>query len=134
MMEFSSWLARKPAGKKPRKPLKRTPLKRSTKPLTRTQVRRVSKKQRAALKDYFAVRASYLARNAACEAGPVILKAKLPASYAVPRCEVWASQVHHLAGRGKNLCNEETFCAVCDPCHKFIHAHAQKSREPGLLI
>lgn len=134
MKDFKEWLNRRPAGKKSRRPLKRTPLKRSKKPLTRTQVRRVGKKHAKALREYFKVRAEYLAEHAACEAGPVILMAKLPDFYHVPRCGVWATQVHHIAKRGPNLCNKETFCACCDSCHKFIHQHAQWAREHGLLI
>ena len=122
LADFKDWLARKPAGPKPRKPL------------TRTQVRRVSKKHARELRDYKKARAEYLAQHAACEAGPVILKARLPASYQVPRCGVWANQVHHIARRGPNLCNKETFCACCPDCHRWIETHATKSRELGLLI
>lgn len=119
---LKDWLNRKPAGPKPRKRLKQTPL------------RRVSSKHGKKLREYFRVRADYLAKQAACEAGLVILKAKLPEFYHVPRCEVWAKEVHHIAGRGSNLCNTDTFCAICPECHRWVHAHGQKAREIGLLV
>ncbi len=134
MRSFEDWLERKPAGPKPRKPLKRTALKRSTKRLNRTQVRRVSKKHARELREYQKVRVEYLAEHAACEAGPIILAARLPVAYQVPRCGVWSNQVHHTARRGPNLLNKDTFCACCPDCHRWIETHAQKSRELGLLV
>lgn len=116
-------------------PIKRyTPLKRSTKPLKRTRLRRVSKKHAAELRVYYDKRQAYLTKNEWCEAGPVILKAKLPPSYGVPYCTIRATQLHHVARRGPNLNNEETFCGCCAECHAWVHAHAQKARELGLLL
>lgn len=110
------------------------PLKRSAKPLRRTPLKRVSDKHGKKLREYFRVRLDYLAKHAACEAGPVILRAKLPEYYSVPRCAVWATEIHHIAGRGKNLVNTDTFCATCPDCHRWVHVHGQKARQLGLLV
>lgn len=113
---------------------RRKPLKRSTKPLRRTPLRRVSKRHGKALREYFKVRAEYLAEHPECEAGPLIAKAPLPDFYIRPTCMGRSNQVHHMARRGPNLCKKETFCACCADCHRWIETHAQKSRELGLLM
>lgn len=116
------------------KPLRRRkPLRRSGKPLRRTRLRRVSVKREADLREYFRVRRAYLDANPWCEAGTVITRAKLPTCYSVPRCEAKAAEVHHTRGRGPHLCDVATFCAVCRTCHRWIHEHAQKARDLGLL-
>ena len=125
---LETWLNRRDKPKKVRKPLRRTRLLRGS-----TPVKRVSKRHAKELRTYFKLRREYLDKNAACEAGPVILNAKLPEFYHVPRCEVWAVEVHHTKRRGPNLNNVESFCGACSVCHQWIHAHAQKSRELGLL-
>lgn len=116
-------------------PLRRyAPLKRSMVPLKRTRLRRVSVKHRKELRTYYDKRQAYLSKNEWCEAGPVILKAKLPPSYSVPCCMIKATQIHHCAKRGPNLNNEETWCGSCPACHEWIHSHAQKARQLGLLL
>lgn len=110
------------------------PLKRGSKPLRRTRLKPVSDRHSKKLREYFRIRAEYLAQHPACEAGPVILRAKLPHYYSVPTCTVWPKEIHHTAGRGKNLCNTDTFCAICPDCHRWLHAHGQKARELGLLV
>ena len=54
-----------------------------------------------------------------------------------PNCEVcgnFAMDIHHKAKRGKNLCNMETFMAVCRTCHTKIHDNPSWARELGYLI
>ncbi len=121
MSDFEDWLNRKPAGPKPRKPLKRT------------RVNKVSARHRNALKEYYDRRRGYLEAHPICEAGPVIARAKLPAAYRVPVCGVKAVQVHHTRGRGPYLNDEATFCGICPACHVFVHAHGQWARAVGLL-
>ena len=128
MKTFTDWLARGDKPKKIRQPLKRSRLKRGSKP-----VKRVSAKRAKELREYFKLRRAYLDKNAACEAGPVILNAKLPDFYHVPRCEVWATEIHHTKRRGPNLNNVESFCGCCHTCHRWIETHAQKARALGLL-
>lgn len=94
----------------------------------------ISKKRKGGLREYFKVRASYLADHPTCEAGPILMAAEMPAYYQRPKCDYASREIHHTQGRGPNLCNVETFCAICAPCHRFLHAHGQKARELGLLL
>ncbi|HQU96568.1 MAG TPA: hypothetical protein PLO39_10505 [Saprospiraceae bacterium] len=36
-------------------------------------------------------------------------------------CTVKSTALHHTQGRTKNLRNQETWKALCDHCHRFIH-------------
>lgn len=99
----------------------------------RTRPRRVSTRLAAELRVYYNLRQVYLTENPWCEAGTVITRARLPASYAVPACAARAAEVHHLRGRGPHLNDVSTFCACCHACHVWIHDHGQKARELGLL-
>lgn len=49
-------------------------------------------------------------------------------------CNKPSNDLHHKARRGKNLCNVETFMAVCRTCHNWIEDNPTKSRELGYLI
>lgn len=54
-----------------------------------------------------------------------------------PNCEVcgnFASDIHHKAKRGKNLCNMETFMSVCRMCHNRIHDNPAWARQNNYLI
>jgi hypothetical protein len=113
---FKQWLARRPSGRKPRKRLPQS-----------------SPKRAKALRLYRVIRKDYLAANPWCEAGAVIMVAKLPASYHVPRCSIRATEIHHLSRRGPNLNNTDTFCGCCHECHRWIETHAQEARRLGLL-
>ena len=101
---------------------RRKPLKRSTKPLSRTaRLRRVSKKRGKALRVYARLRAAFL-----WDGGWVKV------------CEVWncpslATEVHHKAGRGKNLNNVATWMAVCRPHHEKIHRNPSWARAHNYL-
>lgn len=45
-----------------------------------------------------------------------------------------ATQIHHMNGReGDRLNDVVYFLAVCDGCHKWIHANPKESREKGWL-
>lgn len=98
--------------------MKRTPLKRSTKPLKRTLLAPVSKKRKKILTDYTALRKEYLSIMQQCE-----------------RCGVRKSRdIHHTEGRGSNTNRIETWRAVCRPCHDWIHANPSQAREEGWLV
>jgi hypothetical protein len=135
MKSFHEWLDRTPSGPKKRRQLKRHNRisREDVVRIKRTRIRAVSKKHAKGLREYFKVRAEYMAEHRACEAGPVILGAKLPPEYRLPKCTGFSVEVHHVAGRGPNLSNTDTFCATCKDCHVFIHAHGQWARSVGLL-
>ena len=82
-----------------------------------TPLRRMSKKREAEYKEYLRLRRFFMAENRICQV-----------------CFARGSKdVHHKAGRGRNLNNVETWCAVCRPCHNWIHNHPKQARELGLL-
>jgi hypothetical protein len=47
---------------------------------------------------------------------------------------MYATDIHHKKGRGKNLCKKESFMAVCRKCHTFIHDNPAWARENNYLI
>ena len=93
--------------------IRRTPLKRSTK-----AIRRVSKKRGKALREYARLRAKFLFEHPTCQVGC---------------CEVPSRDVHHKAGRGKNLNNVATWMAVCLPHHEKIHRNPSWARAHNYL-
>ena len=90
--------------------------------MKRSPLRRVSKKQRERLKQYAIVRKEYLTANPTCEV-----------------CKVRrATDIHHMGDgvgpkRGGNLCNVDSFLAVCRPCHCEIEMNKTWAREQGYL-
>lgn len=113
LADFKDWLARKPAGPKPRKPLKRT------------RVRPVSKRRRKDGAEYSAKREAFLREQFYCEACMPLQQRVLPNR---------SCDVHHKAGRtGTNYLDESTWAAVCRPCHEYLHAHPSEARKLGLL-
>lgn len=101
--------------------MRKKPLKRKT-PLKRTPIRRVSKKLSRELKRYYVLRDKFLRENPACTA--VI----------DPNCMRISNEVHHKARRGKNLNKVETWMAICGTCHLWIEIHANESRKRGWLL
>ena len=93
------------------------PLKRSGILQRRTRLRPQSPKRTILQREYIAIRASYLFRHPHCEACG-------KAGYL---------DLHHKAGRGKNLCDESTFMAVCRRCHDAIHTRPSEARKMGWL-
>ena len=108
------------AGKALRKAwlLRKTPLKRSTKPLRRTSLRRVSKKRRKQMHAYSLLRSAFLEAHPVCQV-----------------CDMARSvDVHHKAKRGKNYLNVDTWLAVCRQHHEAIHANPHWARSFGYLV
>lgn len=97
--------------------MKRSRLKRSTKPLRRTRLRRVSKRQASRLTEYYKVRKDFLATHELCEMG----------------CGRASCDVHHRLGRGQYLCDVRFFLALCRPCHEKAHRFPAWARENGYL-
>ena len=94
--------------------MKRTPLKR------KTPLRRVSKKQGKALKEYSKLRADFLSKHVVCE-----------------RCQGRnATDIHHKHSRGTGgeLNSVDNFVALCRLCHTEIHANPRQARKDGFLL
>jgi hypothetical protein len=109
-----------------RSPLKRkTPLRRSQKPLARkplkqkSSLKKMSEKREKEIKEYGVLRKIFLSQNPSCQ---------------VESCDHTATDVHHVKGRGKYYLDVSTFMAVCRPCHDKIHFESPKwAREKGYL-
>ena len=97
-----------------------SPLKRSQTPLKRTPLRKVSRKQGAKLRLYYAKRKAFLETHVMCEVGRVC-------------CTGRATDLHHAKGRGPYLNDETTFIACCRNCHTWTHANPAIARYLGFL-
>lgn len=127
---------------------RRTPLKRSTTPLKRTPLRRVSKKRRKEMDEYSHKRRIFLERNRACQVALDELGgAKQYDVYAMQRgvCfvefngtshQIPASEdIHHTLGRtGTNYLDENTWLAVSRANHERIHQNPSWARAHGYLV
>lgn len=124
MKTLSEWLQRKPAGPKPRKPLKRTTKPRPTSPKRQRESREYSKKRKA-----------FLASKRFCEGKRFVgVCSENFVGQAIHSCFNRPQDVHHKAGRlGGNFLNESTWLPVCRTCHDWIHAHPKEARALGLL-
>jgi hypothetical protein len=98
---------------------RRTPLKRSTKPLRRSRLRPVSKKHAVRLRDYTKVRREYMEAHPICE---------------VQGCTQPSTECHHKAGRGSKTADRRYFMATCNPHHRLIHRMPSWARENGYLL
>lgn len=103
---------------KPRKPLKRTPLKRSQKPIKRAPVKRKTQTNGKLVKS----RKEVSARSGGqCEARLDI-------------CTGQAQAVHHVLRRSQGGGHEpENLLHLCNACHGWVHANPAKAVEKGLL-
>ena len=54
--------------------------------------------------------------------------------YACEVCGMYATDIHHKKGRGKNLCKKESFMVACRRCHLTIHANVKWATENGYII
>lgn len=99
---------------------RRTPLRRSTKPLQRTPIRKVSKKHAKELRSYSKLRKTFLEEHTTCEVAQV-------------GCTGQATEVHHVVHRGKYLNSVSTWLASCPSCHRWLHDHPSQARTLNLL-
>jgi uncharacterized Zn finger protein (UPF0148 family) len=97
---------KKPKEAKPKKPIKK-----------------ISDKHKQALSIYSKLARKYKTDNPECQA-------KLNG------CTFATEDVHHMAKRGKNLNNVETWLAVCRSCHEIIENQlsSEDAREKGLRL
>lgn len=85
-------------------------------------MRKVSKKQSANLRQYKKVRESYLESNTNCEA-------KLNG------CTYESTEIHHKKGRiGSLLQNDSYFLAVYRNCHHYIELNTIEAKEKGFSL
>ena len=80
-----------------------------------------SKKRAIQNKEYLRLRKEFLGAHPYCE------------TWRGTECCLRSTDIHHVHGRGKNLCNVKTWLAVCRPCHNWIHARGKEARALGLL-
>jgi hypothetical protein len=95
-----------------------TPLRRSSKLLKRSSLRKVSKKHAKELRTYSKLRKAFLEEHTTCQ---------------YPGCSSRAEDLHHKAKRGKFLNDTTQFMAVCRYHHDFIHQNPAISRYNGYL-
>jgi hypothetical protein len=77
-------------------------------------INKVSEKQKIKNKEYSLLRIKHLLEYPNCQIN-------------LPGCTTFATDIHHVEGRGINTTNAETFKSSCRFCHTKIHA--QLSRE-----
>lgn len=128
MKTLAEWLQRKPAGPKPKKPLKRT-----------TKPRPMSPKRQRESRVYTQKRKAFLAAHPKCMAWPRILEhvASKPGGLAtLPYMADFSStEIHHMKKpKCKYLNDESTWLAVCRWSHEWIENNKSIARQLGLLI
>jgi len=102
--------------------MKRSYIKRSTKPLKRTPMKKVSTRQAKRLRTYRQLRRLYLDQHPFCEV-----------------CKTaHATDIHHKGDgegpkRGSNTNKVEHWMAVCRPCHDRIENNKSWARSQGYL-
>jgi len=130
---------------KPRKPIgRRTPLKRSQKPLKRTRLKKVSSKRSREMKVYSEKRKQFLASHKFCQL--TIKSLGLNEDDVIAEGgfykDVWgrtvrcpaATEVHHGAGRtGGNYLDETTWFAASADMHRKVHLEPSWARANGFL-
>ena len=102
--------------KVPTKPLNKTPLKPSKKP-----IRHKSSKMTALDTVYSKLRVNYLEQYPLCCAS-------------LPNCTKKSTDIHHKKGRGKYHNDPTTWLSVCRTCHDWIETHPTEAIELGLSI
>jgi hypothetical protein len=96
------------------KPLKRTPLKRST-----TPIRKRSKKRASQENVYSRLRKEFLLSSHTCQAK-------------LPNCTHTSTDVHHMRGRVGDLLTDTThWLSVCRSCHNWIELNPKEAKKLG---
>lgn len=93
-------------------------------PARKAGLKSVSSKRAKENRIYTERRKAFLIANPTCDAHHALV--------ALDSCAP-ATEVHHMAGRGKNFLNEDTWLPVCQGCHLTIHAHPNTARELGFI-
>ena len=113
------WSKGKPLSNlKPKKPLKRTPLKRSQKPIKRKPIKRRVKTDGALVKS----------RKLVAERCQGVCEARLEV------CTGQAEAVHHVLRRSQGGGHDPSnLLALCTACHQYVHANPAEAVSKGLL-
>lgn len=133
--------ARWGGGLKRRTPLKRVPFKRKKplwarskhpkawcpqereKPKPKAALRRESDTRAREKRRYYKLQAEFLETHVVC--GICLARGEEK-----PRM---ATEVHHLRGRGRLLCDTRFFVSSCFECREWPHKHPSQARELGIL-
>lgn len=121
MNEFERWLTRRPAGRKPRKPIART-----------SRPRPIGAKAKREAPEYARVVLAHLTEFPRCQIGP-----RVTAAGFTVRCLGVATHVHHTRGRGRYKCDRSTFLSSCSgECHpQWVHVtNVAEAIDLGLLL
>jgi hypothetical protein len=92
-------------------------LKRRSRLTSKKPMNKVSAKHSKELKQYSQARREHFALNPYC---------------AICGCD--ATDIHHMARRGKNLCNKDTFISLCRRCHTQCHDNPAWAKENGYTL
>jgi hypothetical protein len=84
----------------------------SKKPMNKVSVRHANE-----LKQYSQARKEHFALNPYCAI-----------------CGLDATDIHHMAKRGINLCNKDTFLSLCRICHTKCHDNPAWAKENGYIL
>ncbi len=142
---------------------RRTPLKRSSRPLKRTKLKAVSAKRRKEMAVYADLRAKHMKENPMCfgwlrlngfgdeeirniqEIAVIALwqgmdvppiparRYDLMALYGLPQYCPRSFDLHHAKRRGKHYLDASSYMALSRSCHQFTHDNPKIAREAGLL-
>jgi hypothetical protein len=85
--------------------------------LRRSRMNKVSARHSKELVKYSQARKEHFALNPYCEI-----------------CGCDATDIHHMAKRGKNLCNKDTFLSTCRFCHTKCHDNPAWAKENGYTL
>jgi len=113
MKTLAEWLARKPKGPAPKRPLPR-----------------VTPKRAKQNREYSVKRKAFLEKWPLCGLGAV-----RTATWSQDACGNRSCDVHHREGRlNGNYLDESTWIALCRNCHDAVHRHPKEARSLGLLV
>jgi hypothetical protein len=90
--------------------------------MKRSPLRKVSKKRAVEMRKYLKLREKFLTVQPWCEVG------------ATWQCTTKATDVHHMRGRGKYLCDWSYFMAVCRFCHQYVHDNPYWARKHKYIL
>ena len=99
--------------------MKRTPLKRKSALRRSGRLKPMSKKRARESREYAVLRRVFLVAHPICQAWG---------------CTNPATQIHHMAYRGKNYLDTSKFFACCFRCHRAIHEQPKWARKMGYLV
>jgi hypothetical protein len=82
----------------------------------RPRIKLKSDKQKALDKAYSLMREEFMNKNSLC---------KVSVS---PQCSKFATDIHHIEGRGIQTLTQLTWIPTCRFCHNWIHEHPEEAR------